>query len=543
MKRSPVIKQILIFGILSAVISLLLACAGFGVVEFFKIKNEAIRKATSQMDILAYSLQPTLVFDDKEAADKILRALEEDKSVNKIRIFRNDGREFASLISKSEEGNIRLSKDIVYDRKLIGRLEIESVYIGIEDRIKAYLWISLLIILLSIPASYFISAPIRQQVSSGVVQLEQQTNRLRMLADQVAATEQKERKRIAAIIHDHLQQLLVAGKLQLAQVTRELGRKEFEKAGASVTRVGEFLDEATRAARTLTVELRPPVLYEDGLGAAFQWLANKFKADHRLSVTLDMDEVPGKLPDTLKIMIFESVKEMLLNVVKYSGVQEAQLSLRYNKEYLNVTVKDSGHGFETYPAELRPSDRGFGLFSIRERLKLLNGELKIASRPNQGTEVTMVIPVDWIDESLQKPQVAWDKQSVNSLSTSRTIKILLADDHKIVREGLANLLKENPAFDVVAQAENGQEAVEKSEIFMPDVVIMDINMPKLNGIEATRIIKRSFPKISVIGLSVQNEEYVVDSMKKAGATALLNKAGDSQELVKLILKHMPVDNA
>jgi len=105
----------------------------------------------------------------------------------------------------------------------------------------------------------------------------------------------------------------------------------------------------------------------------------------------------------------------------------------------------------------------------------------------------------------------------------------------MVREGIANLLNEQLAFDVVAQAENGLEALKKTETYLPDVVIMDINMPKLNGIEATRLIKNKFANIDVIGLSVQDEENVRDSMKKAGAMTLINKAGDPQQLIQTIL--------
>ena len=97
--------------------------------------------------------------------------------------------------------------------------------------------------------------------------------------------------------------------------------------------------------------------------------------------------------------------------------------------------------------------------------------------------------------------------------------------------GLAGAYNSN----VVAQAENGMDAVEKAEIFRPDVIVMDINMPKLNGIEATRLIKNKFPFMDIVGLSVQDEKDVEDSMKKAGAVALLNKAGDPDDLVKAIL--------
>jgi len=541
MKDSPIIKQIVLFGILSAIISLMLACFGFGIYEFYKIKNEFIIKTNSQLDILAYSLQSTLLFDDKEAANRILLALRDDRSVNRVRVFRANGREFTSFIHVNKDGDIKLVKDITYDHIPIGRLEIEAVYLGIKDEYITFLGISLLIIILSIPASYFISEPIRKQVSLGVSQLEKQSNRLRKLADQVVSTEQQERKRIAAIIHDHLQQILVAGKLQVSLVLREMKKKEYDRAAISLLRLEEFLDEATRAAKTLTVELRPPVLYEDGLAAAFQWLAKKFKHDHDLEVSLELDEIPhSALTDNLKIMTFESVKELLFNVVKYSGIHEAELSLKYAPGYIVVRVKDNGYGFDISHMGNRSSDKGFGLFSIRERLRLLNGDLKIDSQPGKGTTIEMTIPVKQVvNQSQVLAQVSTENNTIDRRKKSKTIKVLLVDDHKVVREGLANLLNENAAFEVVAQAENGEEAVAKAGIFLPDVVIMDINMPKLNGIEATRAIKNKFSNIKVIGLSVQNEDDVTESMKKAGAVALLNKAGDPKELMQLILNHRP----
>ncbi len=533
--QSPIVKRILMFGIMSASISLILACLGFGIVEFYKIKGENEVKVNSQMDILAYNLQTPLLFDDREAATKTLLYLKNDKSINNALLYKADGSVFASYIKTHSVGNVSFTKLINYDGKLIGYLEIQSVYLGIKEKYIAYSLISIIIFLISIVVSFIISIPIRNQVSKGVVQLENQSNRLRLLADQVAATEQSERKRIAAIIHDHLQQLLVAGKLQLGLAMRELNKEQYDKTRESLGRVDNFLNEATRAAKTLTVELRPPVLYEDGLEAAFQWLANKFKNDHNLEIVLHFQEMPRSLSDTLKIMIFESVKELLFNIVKYAGVNTADLYLKYEKGIITVLVKDQGCGFNPHHIERTASDKGFGLFSIRERLRLLNGELKITSQEEHGTEVEIQIPVITVDnEWKNETEPLKDIQPLLS-EVDKKIKILLADDHTIVREGIANLLKENPSFNVIAQAENGREAVEKAELFHPDVIIMDINMPKLNGIEATREIKNKFPHIEIIGLSVQDESDIVDSMKKAGAVTLLNKAGDPQELIQTIL--------
>ncbi len=177
--QSPIIKQIWIFGIMSAVISVVLACFGFGVAEFYKIKHESIVKLNSQLDILAYNLQSTLLFDDKEAADKTLLSLQEDRSINKVKIYKADGKEFASFIRMDKKGNINLKKGILYNQKPLGYLEVEAVYLGMKDRYVTYILISLLIILISIPASYMISAPLRSQASQSVSQLVETTEALK----------------------------------------------------------------------------------------------------------------------------------------------------------------------------------------------------------------------------------------------------------------------------------------------------------------------------------------------------------------------------
>jgi signal transduction histidine kinase/CheY-like chemotaxis protein len=534
--QSQIIKNILGFGIISGIISLILACIGFGVVEFYKIKDNSLTKLQSQVDILTYNLQPTLLFDDKDAAEKMLRALKDDKSITKAVIYRLNGKQFATYVGQDVPAKIKLSKDIVYRERVIGRLSVESIYLGVRDKYIAYLLISLLIILISIPASYIISQPIRQQVSEGVIQLEQQSNRLRQLADQVAATEQKERKRIAALIHDHLQQILAASKIQLDLALRRLRMKEYDETEVKLMRGLDLLNEVSLATRSLTVELRPPVLYEAGVSEAFKWLANKFKNDYNLDISLDVDDIAQPLSDNLKILIFESVKELLFNVVKYAGVHAAELSFKYRSGSIFVCVKDKGQGFDVVQSEKISSAKGFGLFSIRERIKLLNGSFHIHSEPNHGTEIQITIPLDKeLPESLSKPTSRKQNVTSDNKLKGRKINILLVDDHKIVREGLANLLKENDSFHIVAQAENGIEAVEKTRRFHPDIVIMDINMPKLNGIEATRVIKNKFSDVKVIGLSVQDERDVSDSMKKAGAVTLINKAGDPQELIQAIL--------
>ena len=102
-----------------------------------------------------------------------------------------------------------------------------------------------------------------------------------------------------------------------------------------------------------------------------------------------------------------------------------------------------------------------------------------------------------------------------------TTTVLLADDHPLMRKGLRALLGSEAEITVVGEAANGQEAIEQVKTLAPDVVIMDISMPNINGIEATRLILAEAPETRIIALSIHAEKRFVDEMLRAGARAYL----------------------
>jgi DNA-binding NarL/FixJ family response regulator len=114
------------------------------------------------------------------------------------------------------------------------------------------------------------------------------------------------------------------------------------------------------------------------------------------------------------------------------------------------------------------------------------------------------------------------------------IRILLADDHKIVRQGLRTLLQKEPDMEVVAEAEDGRASLKLAQQFSPQVVIMDVGMPDLNGIEATRQVLADSPGIKVIALSMHSDRRFVVNMLKAGASGYLLKDSAFEELAAAI---------
>ena len=120
------------------------------------------------------------------------------------------------------------------------------------------------------------------------------------------------------------------------------------------------------------------------------------------------------------------------------------------------------------------------------------------------------------------------------MQNDRMIKIIVVDDHRIVRDGLRSLLERQPDMDVVAEADNGREALMQTKKLSPDVVVMDIGMRELNGIEATRQIVEESPVVKVLALSMYSDKRFITGMLKAGASGYMLKDSAFRELAEAI---------
>ncbi len=374
--------------------------------------------------------------------------------------------------------------------------------------------------------------------------LEQRAEQLRRLALEVTEAEHRERRRISRLLHDHLQQLIVGAKYQLSLA----GARPAESLGGVLEQVEDLLNESLEVSRSLATELSPPVLQDAGLGESLSWLARRFANEQGLAVDLRTDPDVAPVPERLKLALFEAVSELLFNVVKHAGVGRATLELRRNgRDGLKLAVEDAGAGFAG-PDRRRPGiaggGAGLGLFRLRERLAHLGVRVIVRSEPGRGTRVEMRVPGgllasaadgererDRLSRQLRPPAGA---PEAGSGRPERGIRIVLADDHEVVRQGLRMLLEGESDLRVVGEAADGQEAVELCRRLRPDVVIMDISMPRLDGLAATRIIRDEGCCGTVLGLSMHEAGDVGDRMLAAGAVAHLPKNAAAERLVGAI---------
>ena len=352
-------------------------------------------------------------------------------------------------------------------------------------------------------------------------QVRQRTKELQALAAELSRTEIRERRRLATELHDGLGQTLALANMYVAML---------EKKGSStwLSQVKELLDQALTYTRTLISDLRPPLLGDaDDLSSAIRWVVKKVER-LGLRVGIHDDGEPKPIAEEVLTVVYQSIQELLINVLKHSQKTDATLSFRCKGAYLEVVVQDQGVGFDVL-AIRNPSDKGaFGLFNMRERLSSIGGDLDLTSIASQGTSAKVIVPLKRGASPVKEPQTVSESRSSDRRSPprgGRAIRVLLVDDHAVMREGLRRILEEQEDIEVVGEADDGEMAVEMTRHCKPDVVIMDVNMPRINGADATRMITAEFSNTVVIALSMYEDRNVERAMRQAGAIGYLTKGG------------------
>lgn len=222
-----------------------------------------------------------------------------------------------------------------------------------------------------------------------VTQIQEYREQLRRMAFEAAASEERERRRVAVALHDHTGQALALAQMKLTTVRGELTGE----ARVAVDRAVQLLEQATADARALIFDLSPPILYDLGLVEALAWLAEDFEQRYGLSIDVVHDGIDIPLDDVVKGVIFRAVRELLMNVLKHAGTSSAALRLSRRDDEMHVEVEDRGNGFEPVSVLGIRSDRGMGLVSVRAQLARFGGLVEVSSQPGRGTCLSIRIPL------------------------------------------------------------------------------------------------------------------------------------------------------
>ena len=336
------------------------------------------------------------------------------------------------------------------------------------------------------------------------------------MAKQLTRVEHQERQRIAGLLHDQLQQLLVACRLQLSLLPEGSAREQ----------VNQLLEQSIQLSRSLTNELNPPGLMLASFGDAVKWLADWSKDNHGLQITLDITENLPNVDTETKVIAFDAIREVLFNISKHSGIQTADMSVGCSDAgSIQIEIVDQGVGFDP---DLIWSGERFGLLNTSRRLELIGGFLEMTSKLGNGATACITLPRQSLADSV-------DHVAPEIPGVREKLKVLIVDDHPVVRAGLVSALGRIP--DMEFREASGMSDVEATiGAFEPDVAIVDISLGEgaPDGCEITRFLCSKIDPIKVVAFTSFDDSVNRERMATAGASHYLVKGCHTKDLIDAI---------
>ncbi|OSM10354.1 histidine kinase [Bacillus toyonensis] len=314
----------------------------------------------------------------------------------------------------------------------------------------------------------------------------------------------EERDRLSKDLHDTMGHSYTSIIMGMETLRVELKSKEGE----------QQLDSLLQLARNSMEEVRLYVHQLDlsqeslPLATTLQQLTEEFKKHAKVNVRTRIIGEEYMVSKQSKMTLYRSLQESLTNAVRHGNSTEIIVSLHFEPQQIRLDVEDNGCGVEEWRD-------GFGLTAMKERVSQSQGRVIVYSKKGEGTLISCVLP--------KQVQLA-----------NEQIRLCIVDDHSFIRESLHTILGGLEDLQVVGMAEDGERALELCERLKPDVVLMDLEMPNLDGIHATKMIKKKWPDIRVLILSTfQNTERAKEIIRN-GADGYVLKSIDSRELAESI---------
>jgi PAS domain S-box-containing protein len=229
---------------------------------------------------------------------------------------------------------------------------------------------------------YVCDATLRKHAEAEVGRYQE---RVRSLMADLLLAEEHERRSLAVDLHDGLSQTIALAHIKLSALRASTGGKLTK----SLDELEELIEQADHSARSISAELSPPALHDLGLQPALQWLVENIQARYGIEIVLEDDGRPKPTDEKTRVILFRSIRELLINAAKHAGARRVQVRLERQEDQLNAAIEDDGVGMRPEQAVVG----GSGLFSIHERLGHVGGIMRIESEPGKGTRIHLSVPL------------------------------------------------------------------------------------------------------------------------------------------------------
>jgi two-component system, NarL family, response regulator NreC len=323
---------------------------------------------------------------------------------------------------------------------------------------------------------------------------------LEALSRKLVTAHESERRALSRDLHDEVGQVIAALKFSL-----EASGNRSESLRASLASLMGHV-------RNIAQRFRPPMLDDFGLAPTLDWHVGQFSEQTGIHVRFRRLGPTRRYHPDLEIALYRVVQEALTNVARYAGVSDVRVVLRATPGRIGVRVRDHGTGFD--PERIRSGSTGIA--GMEERLRPFRGQLVVQSRRGGGTSVTATVPFQTGVPMMNEP-----------------ISVVLADDHRIMRDALKALL-ESESFQVAGEAGDGLEAASVAERVKPNVLLLDVAMPGLGGVDVVKQVVKRSPGTRVLMLSMYANDAYVNGAMKSGASGYLTKDAPADELFHAI---------
>ncbi|MDA2386210.1 hybrid sensor histidine kinase/response regulator transcription factor [Bacillus cereus] len=314
----------------------------------------------------------------------------------------------------------------------------------------------------------------------------------------------EERDRLSKDLHDTMGHSYTSIIMGMETLRMELKSKEGEQ------QLDSLLQLARNSMEEVRLYLHQLDLSQESLPLAvtLQQLTEEFKKHAKVNVRTRIIGEEYIVSKQSKMTLYRSLQESLTNAVRHGHSTEIIVSLHFEPQQIRLDVQDNGCGVEEWKD-------GFGLTAMKERVSQSQGRVIVYSKKGEGTLISCVLP--------KQVQLA-----------NEQIRLCIVDDHSFIRESLHTILGGQEDLQVVGMAEDGERALELCERLKPDVVLMDLEMPNLDGIHATKMIKKKWPDIRVLILSTFQDTERAKEIIRNGADGYLLKSIDGCELAESI---------
>jgi PAS domain S-box-containing protein len=345
-------------------------------------------------------------------------------------------------------------------------------------------------------------------------------NDLARVRSALAEVRGEEARRIARELHDDIGQKLallsfdIQGMASRPSLSRDELVTNLRACQQQILDIGEGL-------RQISHRMHPTVLEYLGLSKALEHLCGEFSKREGIPVKFDSDQLAIAVPRSIGACLYRIAQEALRNISKHANAADVVVKLALVDQELQLCIADSGIGFDTSAEK-----SGLGLHSMRERAQLANGSFSVTSEPGSGTRILVGVPLlETATFSASNDVVRPDAQT-NRLT--KKCRLLIGDDHPLFASGVAKLLEET--HEVVGMVGDGLALVRAAEQMKPDLVLLDISMPVMNGFDAARRIRRSVPGAKLLFLTTYSSPTYAEEAFKSGADGYLVKHAALSEL-------------